>query len=494
MKDMNSTSILHIPKTGLPFLDVLRLYGALEIYSDDVQCEVFMHDAGHAWHLQTRMNACPTENSNYVQQSESQQILQQWLIALRRGALKPSDDAFMAQFHAALHTNTTYPSGELLNVALPLENPDSAIKAGVRDGAAIKYRGLEAGQGMKAVLPLADALLVFAGQSRMEEIAGIRFLPVFEGRCSVPEVVTSINLTGFGKGSIIIPSVLCVQVLYLLALKASLLVLENDCADCLVAVAYNTNYAPRGNYNFSGVIAIQSTLLSKLQSHRMASHILESYTLLLYKAWDTTNNNVSTDFTAHCLTMAEWVMQPTPKRLSALITGQEKLRCLTQSTNRYLNIFTQPTDVQEIFTMSYTNWSGNVAGGSSGSGYEAVRKFAKAVSSAIWETRQRTAENKGKAWYDEVSILRSASTPKAFRERALTLLEQAHRRNPAIATIHREEDFDPIALLASVGDDRREFEAFRDLFRMYLIQQSTYREHQPSPMPISMPVPAGQAA
>src|SRR5437764_10660550 len=45
---------LHIPKTGLPFFDVLRLYGAIELFVG-LQQEVFIHDAGSDWEVRARV-------------------------------------------------------------------------------------------------------------------------------------------------------------------------------------------------------------------------------------------------------------------------------------------------------------------------------------------------------------------------------------------------------------------------------------------------------
>lgn len=119
--------------------------------------------------------------------------------------------------------------------------------------------------------------------------------------------------------------------------------------------------------------------------------------------------------------------------------------------------------------MSYGHWGGN---------HEAVRKFARSVASGIYYSRmakETSQEERRKAWYDEVTMLRSASTAKAFVERAMILIEQGHREHSQVGTDHRDEAFDPQALFSSIGSDRGSFETFRDLFRMYLVQESTYR-------------------
>ena len=117
--------------------------------------------------------------------------------------------------------------------------------------------------------------------------------------------------------------------------------------------------------------------------------------------------------------------------------------------------------------MSYGKWEGD---------HEAVRKFARAVATSIYHARlseqNMKKEERGKAWYDEVVMLRSAPTAKAFFERAMILLEQGKRVNPFIASASNSEDFDPVLLMSSIGNSRPSFETFRDLFRMYLILES----------------------
>ena len=119
--------------------------------------------------------------------------------------------------------------------------------------------------------------------------------------------------------------------------------------------------------------------------------------------------------------------------------------------------------------MSYGKWHGN---------HEAVRKLAKAVASGVYYARMKGKDDPSKEWYDEVTLLRSAPTAKAFIERAMILVEQGHRAHSLVGTAHREEAFDPPALFASVGENRNDFETFRDLFRMYLVQESTYQREK----------------
>jgi len=123
--------------------------------------------------------------------------------------------------------------------------------------------------------------------------------------------------------------------------------------------------------------------------------------------------------------------------------------------------------------MSYGDWQGD---------HEAVRKFARAVASAIKWARGRDEYGRWlkdsewrKNWYGEVTMLRSAPSAKAFIQRAMILIEQGHREHGEIGTVHRNEDFDPKAIQETIGNSRSDFETFRDLFRMYLVQESAYK-------------------
>jgi hypothetical protein len=106
--------------------------------------------------------------------------------------------------------------------------------------------------------------------------------------------------------------------------------------------------------------------------------------------------------------------------------------------------------------------------------FTAVRVFAKAVASAIYHARmlktKDKAEDSNKAWYDEVTLLRSASSKREFLDRVLILLEQGHREHPFVGTDLRGEAFNPEKLLECI--EGQSFEDFRHLFRMYLIQES----------------------
>jgi hypothetical protein len=438
----------HIPKTGLPFFDVLRLYGAIELFVG-LQEEVFIHDEGNEWGVSARVREHRLKG------------LQEIATTLKKKKLSKKDEEWIGKLKMALNGDD-WPTEPLRDVSTPLDNPDSALKDGVRNTAASTYKGLETGYGKESKVPFADALLAYAGQERTESIAGIYFLPVFEGKVDFSKVISPL------RAWIGIPNVLCAQALTLLALKTSLF--AEGYADKLSAVVYNTNFDPRGFYNYSGIIKIESTALSNRYniSQDFVGHFYRIFRSLLGRAWKREGQTYKAkpqieDAFAH----AYWLMQPShPKNLSTLINSLER-----QKRYNKLCIIAEPylkkSYVKEVFQMSYGKWEGD---------HEAVRKFARAVATGIYHARlsepSMKKEERGKAWYDEVVMLRSAPTAKAFFERAMILLEQGRRKNQFIASASNSEDFDPVPLMSSIGNSRSSFETFRDLFRMYLILES----------------------
>lgn len=449
---------LRVPKTGLPFFDVLRLYGAIEMYLG-ISGDVFIEDAGHEWRARGKVREQRLKNQEDV------------AAALEGGPPTKKKAGTVSELALAIEGGA-WPTTETRNVSTPLENPDSALKDGVRDNAARRYTGLETGQGEKSKVPFADALLAYAGQERVQVVAGIYFLPVFKGKVDYATVISPL------RAWVSVPNVLCAQVLALLALKTSLF--AEGYADRLSAVVYNTNLDGRKNFNYSGLIQINSTALGRDRrdqpriNPRFYGHCYRIFRALVARAWQ---NGKSTSETEDALAYAYWLMQPErPQNLSTLITAVER-----QNRNNRPHLLVEqqrgerPTFyAKEIFQMSYGNWDGD---------HEAVRKLARAVASGIYEARQKKEakrEDQGKAWYDEVTMLRSAPTAKAFFERALILIEQGHRANHFIGTARNQEDFDPAPLMRSVGNSRHDFETFRDLFRMYLVQESTPRSRAAS--------------
>ena len=306
-----------------------------------------------------------------------------------------------------------------------------------------------------ARIPLADGLLAFAGKKRVHAGVGdILFLPIFEGQIDLSRVVSPL------RAWMSVPNVTCAQALALLALRTSLF--AEGYYKRLTAVVYNTAFRGQRSDNYSGVIAIRSTAIGQARMPLLVAHLFRVLRVLVAKAW---TRQGATPLVPDALAMAYWLVHPLPKHLSSFITSQERLH-----RDRQTQVFVKREYVREVFEMSVANWPGD---------HEAVQKFAKAVASGIYYARMVPAKKRGddpqKAWYDEVTMLRSASSPKAFRERALILIEQGHRERSMVGTKHWDQAYDPSSLSASIGKGSL-FEEFRDLFRMYLVQESTFRD------------------
>ena len=439
---------LHVPKTGLAFFDVLRLYGAIEMYLG-LSGEVTITDAGHEW------QAKGTARDARMKSATNTGTLLNKGDALNR---KKADS--IAGLMDALEERNIWPLSETRDLSTPLDNPDSALKDGVRNHAAREYKGLATGQGENCKIAFVDAFLAFAGQERTQSMGGIVFLPIFEGTVDYSRVVSPLRAWSN------VPNVLCAQVLVLLALKNSLF--AEGYADKLSGVVFNTNLDGRKNTNTSGLVAIDSTALGRKRkiAPSFYGHCYRVFRGLVGRAW---NKGKSTSETEDAFAYAYWLMQPErPQHLGSLLTAIE--RQARDRRGHLLLEFQRGSEARkyakEIFEMTYNTWSGN---------HEAVRKLARAVASSIYQTKQKQKSyaDQGKVWYDEVIMLRSAPTAKAFFERALILIEQGHREDTRIGTAAWNHDFDVVALRESIGKDRRAFEAFRDLFRMYLIQEST---------------------
>ncbi|MBT9142468.1 MAG: hypothetical protein DDT32_01098 [Syntrophomonadaceae bacterium] len=453
LADFGGTPItLHVPKTSLPFYDALQLYGAIDLYIG-LREDVSIHDAGAYWKIQGR------SRENLFRGKDISAFKQVW------EKKKPLAEDFCSRLRSSLVNGAVFQDKFSAPAKGAFVGLDAVLKSGIRGVSAASYDTLRSGETSKraclADIPLSQGLLAFAGKKRTENIADIMFLPVFEGKIDLSKVVSPL-LIRLNRSN-----ATCAQALMLLALKTSLF--GEGYQDRLTAVVYNTDFDSRKNFNYSGLIEIGSTAIGKMKSCALVSRTYETFRNLVKRAW--TSQGQSTELTPDALAMAYWLLQPLGKHLSSMITSQERLRRGTRGGDSYIR---QPTlfdqrgqnDVKEVFSMSYGDWQGD---------YEAVRKLARAVASSIYHARMKREEDPGKNWYDEVVMLRSAPGPKAFIGRAMILIEQGHREQRQIGTVHRNEDFDPKALLTSVGTDSTSFETFRDLFRMYLVQESTYK-------------------
>lgn len=437
---------LHVPKTGLPFFDALRLYGAIDLYIG-LREDVSIHDAGTCWEIQGR------SRKHQLQGRDTSAFNQVW------GKKKPLAEDYCQRLQSSLVNGTLFEDEFSAPANKAFVGFDASLQAGIRGISAASYETLQSGETGKSAclanVPLSEGLLAFTGKKRTESVGKIRFLPIFEGLIDLSKVISPLR-AWLGT-----PNVLCAQALMLLALKASLF--AEGYQDRLTAVVYNTNFDSRKNSNYSGLIHIQATAIGKMRTSELVGQTYRTFSVLVRQVW-----TQRPELVPDALAMAYWLMQPVGKHLSAMITSQERLKRLGHQ-----HIFDTSDYVKGVFTMSYGNWQGD---------HEAVRKLAKAVASGIYFARQKDAEDKGKTWYDEVVMLRSAPSAKAFIERAMILIEQGHREHGQIGTEHREEAFDPSAIFSSIGEERSDFETFRDLFRMYLVQESTYKAHdKPTP-------------
>jgi hypothetical protein len=251
-------------------------------------------------------------------------------------------------------------------------------------------------------------------------------------------------------------------------------------ADKLSGVVFNTNLDGRKNTNTSGLVAIDSTALGRDKAIGKTApsfygHCYRVFRALVGRSW---KNGKSTGETEDAFAYAYWLMQPvSPQNLGSLLTALER-----QARDRrghllleWKNKLEIQSYAKEIFMMTHQTWDGN---------HDAVQKLAKAVASSIKYARQNREDKPGrsqkdiweakrKAWYNEAIMLRLAPTPRVFFERALILIEQGRLENSFIGSAKEKEDFNIPELCRSIGDNPRSFEIFRDLFRMYLIQEST---------------------
>jgi hypothetical protein len=436
----------YVPKTGLPFFDALRLYGAIDLYIG-LREDVMIKDNGNEWEV-----VGSVRQHHVLKKDEDTFKL--------TGKKRPAPAAYCQALREHLYERNPIANKDYVKTKGAFSKFDPILQAGIRGISAYTYETLQTGETSTpvciATIPLYHGLLAFAGKKRTATIGNIVFLPVFEGRVDFSKVISPLRVW------LNLPNVICSQALAILALKTSLH--SEGYQKQLSAVVFKTNLGSQRSDNYSGMISIKSTAIAKLESSNVVSRLYSILKSLVIMGWKRVGREFkSTEFSSDALAMAYWLVQPFGKHLASMITSQEKLKA-----SGYQHIFIEKEYVKEVFNMSYGDWNGD---------FEAVHKLAKAVASAIYFARQSKANEgeKGKAWYDEVVMLRSAPTPKAFFERILILLEQGHREHGQVGTIHRDEIFDPSDLFKSIGKDRSDFETFRDLFRMYLVQESTYK-------------------
>jgi len=442
---------LHVPKTGLPYFDALRLYGAIDLYIG-IREDVSIRDAGTTWIVQSKTR-------------RGDERVAMALAAVKSGR-KPLADEYVLRLREMITGGRWEPEEFTVPIGGAVQGVDAAMQCGIRGVAALDYATLQTSQTSRrecqARIALRDAVLAYAGKRRTENFGSISYLPLFEGPVDLGKVVSPVRARGK------VPNVVCGQALILLMLKTSLF--AEGYQERLTGIAFTTTFPSQKAYNFSGMVDIRSTAIGRMKSSLLVSHVHEVLSTLISRAWQSGYEALQPP----ALAIANWLMHPSSKHLGSLVTSQEVLRRGISVSGNLVRIPTffdsHGVDAaKEAFEMSYEGWDGD---------YDAVRVFARAVAQAIYYARMRKEQKKGdeaqgKAWYDEVTMLRSASSPQEFFNRALLLLEQGHREERGLGTETWGHAYDPSALFASLKKERRSsFEAFRTLFRMYLIQES----------------------
>jgi hypothetical protein len=422
---------LHVDKTGLPFYDVLRLYGAIDLYVG-VREDVCINDRGAHWKVSGRAR------KRRVSGRDVASFLAVW---------GPQNQAseFCERLRQSLISGCKIPSEKDPEKEIP-SDLDPVLQSGIRGVSAADYDSMNSSSNprCKAKARLSEALVAYAGRVRTEGVGEITFLPIFEGEIDLGKIVSPL------RAWLSVPSPLCAQVLMLLSLKTALW--SEGYEKRLTGVAYSKK-TQKTSFNYSGVIRIDSTTIGQIDDGEFCGLLYRIFRRMLSASW---KNKKATSMAPHCFAVAEWLMQPLPQALSQMITAQEFL----MKTGSIPFLVTRD-NVRKVFEMTYPEPKID---------HNAVRLLAKASGSAIYALGPKDdQERKRQHWYNEVVALRNAPTKEAFRYRVLTLIEQGRAAGSWV------EPFNPENLLDSMGENRPEFEKFRDCFRMYLIQESAPR-------------------
>lgn len=449
--------VLRVPKTGLPFFDTLQLYGTIFLFVG-LNPEIAISDEGIRWSITAR------RRRNFVKGRDSAHF--------SRLTVKPKCRFDAISFCDALthflqrddfQLETAVDSWHQANASFG--DMDSALQSGVRGTAAASYKTIESGSQKNECIGsvrFSHGFLASAWRDYVENTDGFLFLPVFRGFVDLSKLIVPLRLRSTG------PNGLCTQALHLLALRTALFVEGYDAA--LECVVYNKS-VQQGKVSHSGIISIRSTAIGRLRSAAFVAHLYRFFRGVIVRGWSRKGRDYKAEaYATDAIGIAHWLMTPSNQALSSLITSQERF-----FRDGMQHAFGRNNDyVMEILSVTNERVEFDVA---------TVRLLAKAVASAIqWVSGRsqsgnwRTPEEQRKSWYDTVTLLRSSSSPRVFLDRVLILLEQGHKANWAIGTVHRGEAFDPGALLQQMlgGVNQRSFVCFLQLFRMCLIQESTY--------------------
>jgi hypothetical protein len=426
---------LCIDKTGLPFYDTLRLYGAIDLYVG-VREDVTISDLGDGWKVCARAR---------VDKLRDRDIR---AFAAVRTNKSPNREAFCSKLREALLSGTRIPRAEDPEERVPTDDRsralDPVLQSGIRDQQAGEYESMNStASTYTARIPLSDAVIAYAGRKRTESAGDMHFLPIFEGPIDLGKIVSPLRASS-------VPNPFCAQVLMLLSLKTALW--AEGYSERLSAVAYSKQ--KRQNFNYSGVIRIDSTAIGQIDDGVFCGLLHQVFRRMLNASW---KNGKATPLAQHTFAVAEWLMQPLPGTLRGMITAQEFL--VRAGSLPFLVV---RDNVRKVFEMTYAQQHTI--------NYDAVRQLAKTASSAIYTLGPKDEVKKRlQYWYNEIVALRNTPNMESFRHRVLTLIEKGRAESSWI------EPFDPASLFSSMGTDRPSFEKFRDCFRMYLIQESAPR-------------------
>lgn len=426
---------LRVYKTGLPFYDTLRLFGAIDLYIGTRE-DVTIRDCGDSWTVAARVRA------NHVKGRD----LAAFAAVSKR--TKPIAAEFCEITRAALVSGQRIPAEKDPIGDTPSEL-DPVLQSGIRGLAASAYDSMNSSSKSqcKATIPLSDALLAYAGRVRTESVGEITFLPIFEGQIDLGRIVSPL------RAWLSVPNPLCAQALILLSLKTALWM--EGYQDRLSAVVYSKR-TQKTSFNYSGIIRIDSTAIGRISDGEFCSCLHRVFRRMLTESW---KKKKATELARHTLAVAEWLVQPISRTIGAMISAQE---FLVNSGERPFLVVRD--NVEEVFAMTYPDRKID---------HEAVRQLAKTTSSAIYKLGGKQGKDKIRQhWYNEVVALRNSPNKEAFRHRVLTIIEMGFAESSWVET------FDPASLIESMGDGRQAFEEFRDCFRMYMIQASARKNNQ----------------
>jgi len=420
---------LHVYKTGLPFYDTLRLYGAIDLYVGTRE-DISIRDCGDRWIVTGRVRKERVNGRDLA------------AFSAVRTSKKPLAEEFCKNLRNALISGSRIPEEKDPKQEAP-PDLDPVLQSGIRGLSAAEYDSMNSSSKAqcKATVPLSEALVAYAGRVRTETIGEITFLPIFEGHIDLGKIVSPL------RAWLSVPNPLCAQVLILLSLKTALWLEGYE--PRLSAVAYSKK-TQKTSFNYSGIIRIDSTAVGRIDDGVFCSLLYGVFRRMLGKSW---KNKKATEMAPHTFAVAEWLMQPISRTLGPMISAQEFL--LKSGEQPFLLV---RNNVKEVFEMTHPDRRID---------HEAVRQLAKTASSAIYNLGLKNDKSKRRQhWYNEVVALRNSPNKQSFRHRVLTIIEKGRAENSWVET------FDPASLMESMGEDRPSFEEFRDCFRMYLIQES----------------------